>query len=173
MTPDQLFYIAILHVKKWEGGYVNDKDDPGGATRWGIALNGIGRLLGFRKKDIWNLTWLQARQIYKKYYWINVNLHKVAEVNPGLALAAFDSATNQGQRTAAKFLQRAVGAYADGAIGPRTLYKIGIMDKELALRNFMVNRAMHYSSLIKLSKYWRGWFNRLFDTNNKAMEINK
>ncbi len=170
---NDIFELAIAHVKKWEGGYVNDKDDPGGATRWGIALNGIGRVLGFRKKDIWNLTWPAAKLIYKKYYWNNVNLQKVAAINPGLALAAFDSATNQGQRTAAKFLQKAVGAYADGAIGPRTLYSIGVMDKNLALRNFMVYRAMHYSSLIKLSKYWRGWFNRLFDTNDVARKLNK
>ncbi len=172
MNSDTLFEIAIEHNKKWEGGYVNDKDDPGGATRWGIALNGIGRVLGFRKKDIWGLTWMAAKKIYYKHYWISPGIYQIAEINPGLAFAAFDCAVNQGQRRACKWIQRSVGAFPDGVIGKRTLYKLGVIDNNIALRSFMIYRAMHYSSLFKLSKYWRGWFNRLFDTNDEARKLN-
>ena len=38
MTPYQRFEEAIKVILKHEGGYSNDKDDPGGATDYGISL---------------------------------------------------------------------------------------------------------------------------------------
>ena len=39
-------------IAKWEGGIVNDPDDPGGFTRGGIALNYNTMITKERLKDL-------------------------------------------------------------------------------------------------------------------------
>lgn len=57
------FYDALKFTLSWEGGYVNDPEDPGGETKWGIAKAFHPNL------DIKNLTPEQAAEIYYKEYW--------------------------------------------------------------------------------------------------------
>jgi lysozyme family protein len=47
----------------FEGGYVNDPDDPGGETKYGISKK------AFPKEDIKALTKERAKEIYHKLYW--------------------------------------------------------------------------------------------------------
>ena len=61
-TFDQAFAIVIGE----EGGYVNDPNDPGGETKYGIAKNSHPNV------DIANLTLDQAKAIYKTEYWDKV-----------------------------------------------------------------------------------------------------
>ena len=58
------FYNALHFVTLWEGGYVNDPDDPGGETKWGISKR------YHPKEDILNLTPERAAEIYYNEYWI-------------------------------------------------------------------------------------------------------
>ena len=75
------FDDAIGIVLKHEGGYVNDKNDPGGETRYGISKRAYPDL------DIKNLTISQATEIYKKDYWVKGKCDKVP---PKLRLIYFD-----------------------------------------------------------------------------------
>ena len=52
------FKLAIPRVITNEGGYVNDPDDPGGETKYGISKRSYPAL------DIKNLTVEQATAIY-------------------------------------------------------------------------------------------------------------
>ena len=54
---------ALSFVLKWEGGYVDNPEDPGGETKYGISKRSYPNL------DIKNLTKQQASKIYKKDYW--------------------------------------------------------------------------------------------------------
>ena len=47
-TQPDLFDAAVSYVLKWEGGYSNDPDDPGGETNFGISKRAYTRTLTSR-----------------------------------------------------------------------------------------------------------------------------
>lgn len=89
--------IIRLEVGPFEatGGLVNDPDDPGGLTKWGISKRAYPHL------DIANLTRQQAEVIYFKDYWALLGC--VALPWP-LQLVHFDAGVNHGVSRARKFL---------------------------------------------------------------------
>lgn len=112
-----------------EGGYVNDPDDPGGATNYGVTVGTMKSLgLDLNKdgrvdaNDVKMLTRAQAQQIFVEHYFRRPRL---AELPPAVQASVFDMYVNAGAN-AVKILQRLVArmgfaASADGVIGPRTL----------------------------------------------------
>ena len=112
-----------------EGGYVNDPDDPGGATNYGVTIGTMKSLgLDLNKdgrvdaNDVKMLTRAQAQQIFVEHYFRRPRL---AELPPVVQASVFDMYVNAGAN-AVKILQRLVArmgfaASADGVIGPRTL----------------------------------------------------
>ncbi|WP_234855160.1 holin-associated N-acetylmuramidase [Paracoccus everestensis] len=112
-----------------EGGYVNDSDDPGGATNYGVTIGTMKSLgLDLNKdglvdaNDVKMLTRAQAQQIFVEHYFRRPRL---AELPPAVQASVFDMYVNAGAN-AVKILQRLVArmgfaASADGVIGPRTL----------------------------------------------------
>ena len=112
-----------------EGGYVNDADDPGGATNYGVTVGTMKSLgLDLNKdgrvdaNDVKMLTRAQAQQIFVEHYFRRPRL---AELPPAVQASVFDMYVNAGAN-AVKILQRLVArmgfaASADGVIGPRTL----------------------------------------------------
>ena len=112
-----------------EGGYVNDPDDPGGATNYGVTVGTMKSLgLDLNKdgrvdaNDVKMLTRAQAQQIFVEHYFRRPRL---AELPPAVQASVFDMYVNAGAN-AVKILQRLVArmgfaASAYGVIGPRTL----------------------------------------------------
>lgn len=112
-----------------EGGYVNDPDDPGGATNYGVTVGTMKSLgLDLNKdgrvdaNDVKMLTRGQAQQVFVEHYFRRPRL---AELPPAVQASVFDMYVNAGAN-AVKILQRLVArmgfaASADGVIGPRTL----------------------------------------------------
>ena len=113
-----------------EGGFVNDPDDPGGATnhgvtihtmrRLGLDLTGDGRVT---KEDVKRLTAAKATQIFIDYYHQRPGLGALPE---SLQPSVFDMYVNAGSN-AVKVLQRLLtdmGFFcdSDGAIGPATIH---------------------------------------------------
>lgn len=78
---------AIQNVLRREGGYVNDPEDAGGETKYGISKAANPDV------DVANLTPEQAAQIYKAKYWDAIDADNLP---PELREAAFDAAVNQG-----------------------------------------------------------------------------
>ncbi|CAM3121349.1 holin-associated N-acetylmuramidase [Paracoccus nototheniae] len=112
-----------------EGGFVNDPDDPGGATNHGVTigtmralgmdLNGDGRI---DVADVRALTRAQAEQVFVDHYFRKPRL---AELPDAVQASAFDMYVNAGTN-AVKILQRLVSAMGfscadDGVIGPMTV----------------------------------------------------
>lgn len=174
------FEKAHEFVAKWEGGFVDDRHDPGGATKWGITIRTlIAKGLDLNndgvvnRKDILDMTPDQALEIYRQDYWIKAACPLLPYP---LALVVYDCAVNQGVHRSARILQMSVRAKADGIIGRRTLAAVGAAwarDSDALLGEFCARRAVHYSSLSLVVRYGLGWFRRLFDVHRASLRSRK
>jgi lysozyme family protein len=88
------FIKAMKFVLKWEGGYTNDPNDPGGETKYGISKRSYPDL------DIKNLTIEEATDIYYQNYWLKAGCDNV--LFP-FNLIFFDTAVNCGVERAKRF----------------------------------------------------------------------
>lgn len=128
------FYDFVEEVIYVEGGYVNDADDSGGATNFGITES-TARKAGY-SGDIRDITREEAIEIYKKFYWDDLHLDAVSHYYEDLAFELFDTAVNCGVRRSGIFLQRVLNGLnyeeklikpslkLDGIIGPKTIKAI-------------------------------------------------
>lgn len=121
---------VINNVIGKEGGYVNNPDDRGGPTNWGITQK-VARAHGY-VGDMRNLTREQAVNIFEADYWYGPRFDQIAKVSESLAAELMDTGVNMGPAVASKFLQRWLNAFnlkgtlypdmfVDGQIGPRTV----------------------------------------------------
>ncbi|WP_111431439.1 holin-associated N-acetylmuramidase [Rhodobacteraceae bacterium DSL-40] len=124
--------IAAEIVRR-EGGYVNDPDDPGGATNHGVTIHTM-RALGIdltgdgkvTAEDVKALTPEQAVQIYKTHYFEKTGISRLpAPLQPSV----FDMQVNSGAN-AVRILQALMAEFGlplsvDGAIGPITAATVG------------------------------------------------
>lgn len=119
--------IAAAIVAR-EGGFVDDPDDPGGATNHGVTIGtmrGLGLDLDGNGRvdaaDVRRLDPAQAARIYVEHYFRRPRLDRL----PGMVQASvFDMQVNAGAN-AVKILQRLVSRMGfactdDGVVGPRT-----------------------------------------------------
>lgn len=112
-----------------EGGYVNDPDDPGGATNFGVTILTLRRLGldldrdgSVTAADVRRLTREQAIGIFLEHYY---NRPLIAELPHTLQASVFDMYVNAGSN-AVKILQRLLvemgyEVAVDGALGPQSL----------------------------------------------------
>ena len=117
----QNFPNALKQVLLYEGGYVNNPNDPGGATNKGITQAVYNQWRASKdqpKQSVKFLTYQETQDIYKNNYWDKVKGDDLAN---GVDLAVFDFAVNSGVIRAIKYLQKAAGVTVDGIIGPATI----------------------------------------------------
>lgn len=148
------FEIAIEIVLKFEGGYVNNPNDPGGETKYGISKRAYPEI------DIRQLDREGAINIYKNDYWIPLMCD---EISSPLRLALFDCGVNQGVLRASKLLQELVKVKIDGKIGPKTMAAVKEKKTDKLLIDFLVGRQMHYISLKNFKFFGKGWTKRIFE----------
>ena len=153
------FDKAIKVILRHEGGYVNDPDDPGGETKFGISKR------AFPDVDIKNLTEDQAKKIYFDEYWKPLNLHLLQ--NKELALHVFDHGVNAGKHTAVRMLQEILECKKDGVLGPVTAKAAN--DNNEIVEKYIQRRIRYYLEIAtrrpRLKKFLRGWLNRVESTN--------
>lgn len=115
----------INDVIDTEGGYVNDPDDSGGETMYGIT-KAVARKAGF-EGDMKDLPRKTAFDIYYKQYVISPGFIAVHGVHAAIAIEVIDTGVNMGPVWGAKFLQRSLnalqgsGLVVDGIVGARTI----------------------------------------------------
>jgi len=112
-----------------EGGFVNDPDDPGGATNHGVTIHTLRRLgidvnrdTRIDVADVRALTRAQAVEIYLEHYYTRPGLSGLPEA---IQASVFDMYVNAGGN-AVKILQRLLTDMGfpcdpDGEIGPQTI----------------------------------------------------
>lgn len=187
---NKAFEIALQELLENEGGYVFDKDDPGGETYAGITRRDYGSWEGWAIIDkikqnkgynelLERHEELQkfVKDFYYKEYWKKL---RCDDINSELiAFELFDTAVNMGIPRAVEFLQRSVNLlnrngklYADitidGIIGEETLKGIEnciSANGETLLYNVLNGYQMgHYIRLMELNKKnekYIGWFKRV------------
>lgn len=129
LTPDHRVNSFIQRILQLEKGYVDNPDDSGGETNWGIT-EAVARENGFIA-PMWSMTQTQARDIYAQVYWYKPKLELLLEVSSDVAWEVFDAGVNCGTGTAIKFLQQTLNVFnlkgklyedlkVDGVLGGQT-----------------------------------------------------
>ena len=111
-----------------EGGFVNDLNDPGGATKYGVTISTL-RALNLDKtgdgqvtvEDVHALTKADALRIFTEHYYLKPRIDLLpAPLQPSV----FDMQVNAGSN-AVRILQKLLAEFqepvtVDGLIGPET-----------------------------------------------------
>jgi len=158
---------AILHH---EGGYVHHKLDPGGMTNLGVTKRVWEEWVGHEvdEKAMRALTPETVGSMYKTKYWDKI---RGDDLPTGVDYAVFDAAINSGPGRAAKWLQTAVGAVPDGAIGAGTLAKVGAMDAKNIIEKYQETRLAFMQSLPTWEIFGKGWGRRVTEVKEAALKM--
>lgn len=140
------FDIAFDRLIGNEGGLVDDKNDPGGITQWGISKR------SYPDVDIKDLSKDNAKQIYLRDFW-----SPLGDAHPAVKFQAFDFAVNSGMQTAIRKLQTAVGVADDGHWGPVSAAKLSSMDVNDVLLHFMAQRLLFWTQCSAWPSFGKGW----------------
>lgn len=149
-------------VKNLEGGgkYVNDPNDPGGPTKWGIAQNYHPGVV------VRDLTWDDALAIYEREYWHPQRLSLLKDLRVVRQVLGF--VIHLGGRRAIRVLQsclRATGRHTnvDGVLGPNTADKVNEVHPDIMVPVFKEAMAGWYRAHKQESPYLRGFLNRAYN----------
>ena len=149
------FDKIIGDLLRSEGGYVNDPDDAGGETNYGISKRAYPNL------DIASLSEADAVAIYRRDYWDKV---RGDDLPTGIDYLVFDAAVNHGRSKATKLLQKAVGAAVDGVIGKNTITATANANQSDLRSEYTARRTKYYAAIIankpSQEKYALGWMRR-------------
>lgn len=146
------FEKIVNKVIQNEGGYVNDPDDPGGETKYGISKK------YHPSEDIFNLTKTRAKEIYYAKYWIP---SRCSDLPENIRYLHMDTAVHMGNVTAIKLLQKTIGVKIDGVFGEKT--KRAAVDANIYVYAYhkMIAYLVRVLKEPKKSKYLEGWLIRL------------
>lgn len=185
------FARAFRKTIRFEGGYVNDPDDPGGETYRGIARRHHPGWEGWpvidaakdspdfpRCLDRRKALQEAVRLFYRQQYWDRIRGNSIASQE--VADEVFEAGVNLGVRRAVTFLQTALNVLnrrqtlyqdvvEDGVCGPDTLAALAAYlqtePPELVITVANILQGMHYIALMKQNavreKYARGWLERV------------
>lgn len=162
------FPAALKAVLKHEGGYVNNPHDPGGATNKGITqetYNGYRLDEGLAKRDVRLINFLEISMIYRKRYWDKI---RGDDLPSGVDYCVFDFAVNSGVLRVSKFLQRVVGAAADGQIGPGTIAAVQQTTPYVIIDKLCDMRLGFLKKLAIFKFFGRGWTTRVEEVRETA-----
>lgn len=152
-------------IKKWEGGFVNDPSDSGGATNKGVTLSTFRSFYGSNKtvEDLKNLSDTQWLHIFLNGYWNKCQASNIN--NQSIANIFVDWAWGSGPVTAIKQVQKIVGTDVDGIVGQKTLDAINKKDPQTLFNAIKKARIEFVENLVKQrpkdAKFLQGWKNRI------------
>lgn len=133
---------CLAFVLKYEGGKVDDPQDPGGRTNQGVTqatYDGYRRRKGLLRRDVYVMENVERDEIYKTQYWDAVDGD---DLPAGTDLVMMDFAVNSGPKRAKDF------AVKVGGVGkPAAVFVAALCDARLAW----------LKSLKTWARFGRGW----------------
>lgn len=173
------FDISILKVLKHEGGWVDNPNDPGGETNFGISTGfirkenvtaaelGIDPLTMFKPGYLKPMTVDAAKAIYRRCFWDRGGYGNISDQN--CATKVFDCAVNCGLDRANKMAQQTANALGaklvvDGNLGPKSMAAINSLDPTQFLLGMKAQMENHYNAIVvknpKLGIFLKNWLKR-------------
>lgn len=157
-------------ILKWEGGFVNDPLDSGGATNKGVTI-ATWRKVGYDKDGDGDIDVDDMKLITKedfehvlRLYWDRWQADKI--LNQSIANILVDWVWGSG-KWGIKIPQRIMGLKDDGVVGPKTLAAINGADPKSLFEKIYVARLKFLDDLVarkpSQKRFIKGWKNRLAD----------
>lgn len=152
-------------ILQWEGGFVDDPLDRGGATNKGIT---IGTFRNFYGKDatveqLKNITDEQWLHIFKSGYWDKWKADDIK--NQSIADIVVDWAWASGTITSIKQVQEILGVAVDGIVGNDTLTAINTEYQRSLFDKIHSRRIEFVENIVKRdpsqTRFLKGWKNRI------------
>jgi lysozyme family protein len=169
-----------------EGGFVDNPDDKGGPTNYGISLRFAvqhPKLFDLNKDgvvdkvDIISLTPEIAKRAYVLFFYRFENVQDVLddigapEFAGNIVMQMFDFAVTSGPSQAIKCLQRSVNTPDDGELGPNTLNSLKIACEMFSIplvNNNLTDERIKFYEALGQPQFLDGWKKR---ANKYRMEV--
>ena len=184
------FDLAIPVILKHEGGWVDDPNDLGGETNFGISTliiqrmqrddklsdEAMEKLLGIKPGTLFKQNYLKtengftkdsAAKIYRKYFWDQPGYGNIVDQN--MATKVMDVAVNCGEPRAERMLQLAANSLGaklqvDGNMGPKTLAVVNSLDPKKLVVAMKDEQVKYYNAIVAArplnQKFLAGWLKR-------------
>ena len=182
--------LLLPKILKWEGGFVNDPIDSGGATNKGVTL---ATYKTYRKAhgmkpptiaDLKKITDDEVLSILKEFYWDKMRADDIA--NQSIANLCVNTLWGSGTGYI-RTIQGVLGVKQDGVVGPVTLAAInGHPSQKILFQKLWNRRKKFFEDIVANSvvayerkvgrqatereklkytkkRFLRGWLNRLND----------
>lgn len=181
--------LLLPKILKWEGGFVNDPADSGGATNKGVT---IATYKAYRKAhgmkpptvaDLKKITDAEVLAILKEFFWDKMRADEIN--NQSIAELCVQGIWGSGT-SYIKVMQGVIGVKQDGSVGPVTLAAINSANQETLFKRLWERRKKFFEDIVANSvsayerkigrkaterellkytkkRFLRGWLNRLND----------
>lgn len=173
------FDSAIPYVLRNEGLLVDDPDDPGGITKYGITLPVLQAMGPFGdfdedgdvdEQDLIQMDVTRAMTIFKSEHWTKFGYGRIEDQR--VATKILDISVNFGPRQGHIIAQRAVWPGTgielkqDGILGPKSIAAINHCPTMSMLVGLACESVLVYHRIVankpKLSKFLLGWTRRAY-----------
>ncbi len=182
MVSDKFLKCHAFTLKA-EGGYSNNPNDSGGATKYGVSIVTLKdyarwypaamQTLGFppviTEATIKNLTVEKAERFFYRFWWQKLSCE---EIPTAVACCLYDFAVNSGHKRAVRKLQECYNntvftghvLETDGIVGPKTIAACQKCNTEDFITEYIDVRRSFFRAIVRSKPsqkvFLKGWLNR-------------
>jgi lysozyme family protein len=163
--------LLIPKILQWEGKFVNDPTDRGGATNMGVTFATFKEVFGEDSTidELVSMTKEMFVMVLKNLYWDRRHADEI--INQSVAEILVDWVWAS-EKWGIMIPQRILKTDDDGVVGPKTIASLNNQDQEDFFDKVKQARFSFINSIIlhdpSQEKFHKGWNNRINDYVFKA-----